>query len=149
MSLSSLIVQRRVATMRQVEEAMARQVIYGGDLVTNLLEVTHVDEAILTEVLASSMRLPPAPSGALPTLGESARAFVTPELAAEHIMVPIELRGEELVLAVSGPLPADFKGDASQRLGKRVVERAAIPARVWQAIAQTYGIRLDRRIHRL
>jgi hypothetical protein len=135
--------------MRQVEEALARQVLYGGDLVTNLLEVTHVDEAVLTEALASSMHLPPAPSGALPTLGESARALVSPEMAAEHVFVPIEVRGEELVLAVAEPLPADVKSDRARALGKRLVERAAIAPRIWQAIAQTYGVRPDRRMHRL
>src|SRR5580698_1871267 len=62
MSLSSLIVQRQVATMRQVEEALARQVIYGGDLVTNLLEVALVDESILVELLAVSLHLPRAPA---------------------------------------------------------------------------------------
>ena len=61
MSLSSLIVQREVATMRQVEEALARQVIYGGDFVTNLLEVARLDESLLTRLLAESMRLPAAP----------------------------------------------------------------------------------------
>ena len=66
MSLSSLIVQREVATMRQVEEALARQVIYGGDLATNLMEVARVDEGILTLLIAQSMDLPPAPAGELP-----------------------------------------------------------------------------------
>ena len=42
MSLSSLIVQREIATIREVEEALARQVLYGGDLVTNLFEVTRL-----------------------------------------------------------------------------------------------------------
>ena len=51
--------------MRQVEEALARQVIYGGDLVTNLLEVARVDEAVLTGLLAESMRLSPAPRWAI------------------------------------------------------------------------------------
>src|ERR1700674_4213179 len=57
MSLSSLIVQREIATIRQVEEALARQVIYGGDLVTNLFEVARVDEATVTEMLAESYGL--------------------------------------------------------------------------------------------
>src|ERR1700689_69049 len=59
MSLSSLIVQREVATMRQVEEALARQVIYGGDFVTNLLEVARVDETAGAQLLAEPLGLPP------------------------------------------------------------------------------------------
>src|SRR5208282_1919623 len=90
MSLSSLVVQREVATMRQVEEALARQVIYGGDLVTNLLEVARVDEALLTRLLAESMRLPPAPAGILPEVPARVRALVPAELASARSVVPLE-----------------------------------------------------------
>ena len=52
-SLSSLIVEREIATMAQVEEAIARQVLYGGDLATNLLEILGPDrEGALTYALA-------------------------------------------------------------------------------------------------
>src|SRR5258706_2965290 len=83
MSLSSLIVQREIATIRQVEEALARQVLYGGDLVTNLLEVAKVDEGEVTELLAESIGIPPAPSGELPPPSDRARAMVPPEMASE------------------------------------------------------------------
>ena len=53
MSLSSLIVQREIATIREVEEALARQVLYGGDLVTNLLEVSRLEEQDLLPVFLS------------------------------------------------------------------------------------------------
>ena len=36
--LSSAIVQRKLAPLRDVEEALAHQVLYGSDLATNLLE---------------------------------------------------------------------------------------------------------------
>ena len=63
MSLSTLIVQREIASIREVEEALARQVLYGGDLVTNLLEVCRLDEAQLLPIVAESLGLPPAPAG--------------------------------------------------------------------------------------
>ena len=36
-TLSSILVQRGVAAMRAMEDAIARQLFHGGDLVTNLL----------------------------------------------------------------------------------------------------------------
>jgi len=75
MSLSSLIVHREIATVREVEEALARQVLYGGDLVTNLLEVTRLDEAQITPLLAESFGRIAAPSGELPAPSEEARAL--------------------------------------------------------------------------
>src|SRR5437016_6433954 len=106
MSLSSLIVQRQVATMRQVEEALARQVIYGGDLATNLLEVAPIDEEALTQLLAEATRLTAAPTGELPVAAERAR-LVPPEVAITRGVVPLDPDGEVLILAVAEPIPAD------------------------------------------
>jgi hypothetical protein len=150
MSLSSLIVQREVATMRQVEEALARQVIYGGDLVTNLLEVARVDEAVLTKLLAESMKLPMAPAGELPVASGRVRAFVPPEMAAQRSVVPIAIEDEQrLVLAVAEPLPSDLEDQLAFALGMSLEQRAATAVRVRQAISRVYGVPLERRMQRL
>src|SRR5271154_873522 len=99
MSLSSLIVQREIATIRQVEEALARQVLYGGDLVTNILEVAKLDEATLT------MRLAAATLGPLPLPSERAKALVTADVASVRAIVPLAIENGVLVIAVPEPLP--------------------------------------------
>jgi hypothetical protein len=150
MSLSSLIVQREVATMRQVEEALARQVIYGGDLVTNLLEVARVDEAVLTGLLAESMRLSPAPAGELPAAPEEVRSLVPREVALERTVVPLAIEGDgKLVLVVAEPLPADLVEQLRFALGMTLEQRAAPAVRVQQAVAKAYGVPLERRMLRL
>jgi hypothetical protein len=150
MSLSSLIVQREVASMRQVEEALARQVIYGGDLVTNLLEVAQVDEVVLTELLAESMRLAPAPAGELPPASDQVRSLVPREVALERNLVPLEVQADgKLVLAVAEPLPADLLEQLRFALGMSLEQRAAPVVRVQQAVARAYGVPLERRMLRL
>jgi hypothetical protein len=149
MSLSSLIVQREVATMRQVEEALARQVIYGGDLVTNLLEVVRVDEAVLTPLLAESMQLAPAPTGELPKPPEDVRALVPLEMATQRSVVPLEVAGATLLLAVAEPLPPDMQDQLTFAFGMSIEQRAAPFVRVRQAIARAYGVPLERRMQRL
>ncbi|HTB77108.1 MAG TPA: hypothetical protein VK762_27875 [Polyangiaceae bacterium] len=150
MSLSSLIVQREVASMRQVEEALARQVIYGGDLVTNLLEVARVDENVLTGLLAESMRLAPAPAGELPRASDEVRSLVPREIALQRTVVPLEVQVDgKLVLAVAEPLPADLAEQLRFALGMSLEQRAAPAVRVHQALARSYGIPLDRRMLRL
>jgi len=149
MSLSSLIVQRDVATMRQVEEALARQVIYGGDLATNLLEVARVDEAVLTALLAESMQLAPAPPGELPAAPDRVRSLVPPEMALERSIVPLAVENNRLVVAVAEPLPADLVDQLSFALGMAIEQRAAPAVRVRQAIGRTYGVQLERRMQRL
>lgn len=149
MSLSSLIVQRDAATMRQVEEALARQVIYGGDLVTNLLEIARVDEAVLTALLAESMQIAAAPSGELPVAPEFVRTLIPAEFAVQSLAVPLDVEQQTMVIAVAEPLAPDVRNRLSAALGMEVEQLAAPAVRVWQALASAYGIQLDRRIQRL
>src|SRR5580704_16138087 len=149
MSLSSLIVQREVASMRQVEDALAHQVIYGGDLVTNLLEVASLDEAVLTSLLAEAMRLEAAPPGDLPRSADAVRALVPLNMATEWSVVPLEVQGGRLLLAVTEPLSPEQEAQLGLVLAMRVEQRAALAVRVRQAIAATYGVPLDRRMDKL
>ena len=80
-TLSSTIVKHQIASMRDVEEALARQVLYGGDLATNLLELAAVSERALTGVLAESHELEPGPIGELPTAAETTRRLVPGDIA--------------------------------------------------------------------
>jgi Type II secretion system (T2SS), protein E, N-terminal domain/HEAT repeats len=148
MTLSSLIVQREVATMRQVEEALARQVIYGGDLATNLMEVAAIDEGELTRLLAEAARIAPAPPGELPIAPEPAQ-LVSPEVATTRGIVPLTLEGEILVLAVIEPMTDEIEEQLMFALGLAIEQRAASAVRVRQAIARLYGLPLERRMQRL
>src|SRR5690349_4163957 len=110
-TLSSSIVKTGVATMREVEEALARQVIYGGDLVTNLLELAPVSEAELTQLLAESQSLSAAPHGELPVTPDEVLRLVPGDLALRHVFYPLSESGGTLTIAVSEPLPPDVEGD--------------------------------------
>ena len=149
MSLSSLIVQREVATIRQVEEALARQVIYGGDLVTNLLEVARIEEHVMTALLAESMSLPPSTPGELALPTEQVRTLVPGDMAAQRAIVPLALEDGRLVLAVAEPLPVEVEEELSFALGMRLVQRVAPMVRVRQALMKIYGHPLERRMQRL
>jgi hypothetical protein len=107
MSLSTRIVQRGIATVREVEEALARQVLYGGDLVTNLLEVSRIDESRLMPIVAEALGLPNAPFGELPRATREAQRMLAPEVALERAMAPLTMDQESLVIAVAEPLPKD------------------------------------------
>jgi type II secretion system (T2SS) protein E len=148
-SLSSLIVQREVATIRQVEEALARQVVYGGDLATNLLEVARLDESTLTRLVADLAKLPAVEPGALPKPQASVRALVPSEMAAQRGLVPLAVENEKLILAVSERLPADVEEQLSFALGMPIEQRLALSVRIREALATAYDLPLERRMQRL
>jgi HEAT repeat protein len=149
MSLSSLIVQREVASIRQVEEALARQVLYGGDLVTNLLEVVQLPESVLVPLLAESMGMLAAPIGLLPPPTAQARALVPEDVAARRGVMPLSVEKDKLVLAVSEPLGRDVLDELGFALGVTIEERIAPSVRIHEALARVYGVPLERRMGRL
>jgi Type II secretion system (T2SS), protein E, N-terminal domain/HEAT repeats len=144
-SLSSSIVNQQVASVRDVEEALSRQSLYGGDLITNLLELAAVSEERLSLVKAESHGLEPAPIGELPVATEQVRRLVPGDLAQRFALYPLEEREGSLIIAVAEPLPSETENDLSFSLGATLVQKVALLVRVRQAIARDYGIPLDRR----
>ncbi|HEX7451594.1 MAG TPA: hypothetical protein VF294_04890, partial [Polyangiaceae bacterium] len=144
-SLSSSIVNQQVASVRDVEEALSRQSLYGGDLLTNLLELAAVSEERLGKVLAESHDLEPAPVGELPVAPDYVRRLVPGDLAQRFALYPLEERDGSLIVAVAEPLPTETEQDLSFSLGATLVQKVALLVRVRQAIARDYGSPLDRR----
>jgi hypothetical protein len=149
MSLSSLIVQREIASIREVEEALARQVLYGGDLLTNLLEVARLDEAVLLPIVAESLGLPAAPSGELPRPEPDAHRLVAAEVAVERNLAPLSVDRYGLTVAVAEPLSAEVEQELAFALALPISQRIAPLVRIKQALARDYGVPIDRRLQRL
>lgn len=149
MSLSTLIVQREIASIREVEEALARQVLYGGDLVTNLLEVCRLDEAALLPIVAESLGLPPAPPGELPRPEAEAQRLVAAEVAVERNLAPLSVDRYGLTVAVAHPLSAEVEQELAFALALPISQKIAPLVRIKQALTRDYGVPLDRRLQRL
>jgi hypothetical protein len=149
MSLSSLIVQREIASIREVEEALSRQVLYGGDLVTNLLEVVVAQESPLTQALAESFGMQPAQIGELPRAPEEATRLVPKDLAVRHSILPLAADRTGIVVAVAEPLTPDVEQELSFALSLPVAQRVSPLFRIRQAIAREYDVPLERRYQRL
>lgn len=149
MSLSSLIVQREIATIRQVEEALARQVLYGGDLATNLLEVAGIEEWRIAVTFADSFSLPAAPPGEIVLPSQEVIALLPVDVATRRGMVPLSLASGRLIVAASEPLRNEDAEQLFATLGVRVEVRIALDLRVREALAKAYEVPVDRRVERL
>jgi hypothetical protein len=145
----TLLVERGVATMRQIEEAMARQVLYGGDLATHVLEQIGQDhESALNLALAAHHHLEPADAGPLPLATAQAMQVVPRELALRHGFYPLRLEDRALVVAVSSPLPEEVEGDLFFRLSVPTKQLATSRIRIRQALARDGVAPLDPREQR-
>lgn len=148
--LSSAVVQRKLASLRDVEEALARQVLYGGDFVTNLLEqVASMDERELAKLLGETAHLPPGPAGELPRTPEDVLRLVPGDIALRHGMYPLRRDGNKLTVVVADALSAEVESDVGFALGVSLTQEVAPLVRIRQAISRDYGLPLDRRSARV
>lgn len=151
-TVSSIVVRQRLATMRQVEEALARQTLYGGDVVTNLLDVApppQTNEAALTAALAEATGLAAAPLEKLREPDSAAVSRVGRNLAEHHGFVPIAIRDGAIVLALAEPLSEGAIEELVVAFGAKVVQEVAPTVRLKQAMERAYGVPMDRRSRRL
>ncbi|HYQ18005.1 MAG TPA: hypothetical protein VEQ58_19665, partial [Polyangiaceae bacterium] len=148
-TLSSSIVKHNVASVRDVEEALARQAMYGGDLLTNLLELSAVSEAALAKLLAESYEVPAAPAGELPASGPEVLRLVPKDLARRFVLYPLSQDGDSLLVAVAEPLPSEVESDLGFSLGMRIEQRVGLPLRIQEALARDYALPLEQRTERL
>ncbi len=148
-TLSSSIVKHNVASVHDVEEALARQAMYGGDLVTNLLELSAVSEAELARLLAESHDVRGAPAGELPASASEVLRLVPKDLARRFVLYPLEQHGDSLLVAVSEPLPSEVESDLGFSLGLRIEQCIALGVRIQQALARDYGMPLEQRSERI
>lgn len=145
----TLLVERGVATMRQVEEAMARQVLYGGDLASHVLEQIGQDhEGALNLALAAHYHLDPADAGPLPLASAQAMQVVPRDLALRHAFYPLRLEARALILVVSSPLPEEVEGDLFFHLSVPTKQLITSRIRVRQALSRDGVAPLDNREQR-
>lgn len=149
MPLRRLLIDREVATAREVEEASARRLVYGGDLVTNLYEVAFPDELRLVAALAEATGLSAGPPGTLMP-SDAAIAMLRAEEAAllGAIVMGQDNRGY-WVVAVSEDLSADSKSTLEQRLNGPVALAVVPYIRLAEALSDLYGVMLPRRVARV
>ncbi len=148
-SLSSLIVQRQVATIAEVEQAIARQVIHGGDFLTNLLEVAPHAEQRAAFVLGELLGMPFAAAGRLEPPEDEVLALVPMELALRVLVFPLRVEDDALVVATSDSIGAHVEEDLRDMARFRVTFVAAPLIRIREGIAAHYGAPLDPRQLRL
>jgi hypothetical protein len=148
-ALSSLIVARKAATIAEVDEALARQVVRGGDLGTCMLELGLMSEAELVPLLAEAHGFERTEVGELPAALPAVLRLVPRAVALRYGIYPLEEKGGELLVAVAEPLPQAVEDDLGFALGAHLRQLAAPLVRIRQAIARDYGLPLDRRFVRL
>ncbi len=122
--LGQVLLARRVIGHEQLEEGLDSQIINGGRLGTNLVELGLLSETELAEALQTQHNLPAAHGELSPK--PEALELIKGEWCDRHNLLPLRVEGDRLYLGVTTPYPAEQAAELGRRLGK-TLQQMIIP----------------------
>lgn len=148
-ALSALLARDHVVPPHKLDEAIERQVINGGDLETNLLEVGAIAEDTLVAYCAAIHDAQPIARDEIMAAREDAIARIPREVAETQQLVPVRVEGERLVVAAAAPLSKETRETLERLTGLSLDVRITTSFRVAWALWKFYGTELSARLQRL
>jgi hypothetical protein len=138
MRVGEILVEIGACGVDRVREALEGQVIFGGRLGTNLLEIGAVTEDALAQAL-SRQHGSPALYGDI-HVDERLAALLKPEHADRFEAVPYQLEGRKLAVLCCNPADLSKLDDLAFLLGKRIAPLIVPEARLFALLREHYGV---------
>lgn len=144
-SIGTLLVDARAITQKHLDEALQCQVLFGGSIGTNLMELGYVSEATLSAILAEQLKVGVPDLGSLESIPAEIIETIPGPLAGELCAVPIAK--ESKILRVAMPDPRDTKAmqTLSQTTSLEIEPVIVVEARLAYLLEKYYGIRREQR----
>lgn len=136
LQLGKALVERRLVTQAQLDEALEQVQVYGGSLSDALLAVANVEEDVIVATLAELTKTPALTAKKLADMAPQPEALklVSLELARALDLVPLALKGgTQLMVAMKNPMDAEaleqlkaaagLKSIVAMRAGERAIRK--------------------------
>ena len=143
MKLGTLLLRNAAITLSQLETALRTQVLYGGRLGTNLVELGFIDVNTLTEYLAQSLNVPVATQDMFESVAQQAIDYFGADLARRYEAFPLHdamLPAAVQAVAMVNPKADHQVAQLATELGKRVIPHIAPELRIYYYLEKHYGI---------
>lgn len=145
MKLGEALVKAGLITGRQLKEALERQVVFGGRIDTNLVELRFIDDEKLAIFLGKFLKLP----SVSPDMVNSIPGYVIQTLGRETVekykVLPFKLERHKLHVAMLNPKDVKVIDDLRFLTGFEIIPYVITELRLLNAFEKYYGIRKELR----
>ncbi len=152
MRLGELLVGTGDVTPEQVQKALSRQIIHGGRLGSNLVELDCLSMEQLAHGLGRQHQISPALEAHYDQIDRTLAAQLGPELAASWHAVPLGRTGPggaHVAIATSDPFIPDVLAELQAIFDAEIVQAIAPEMRLLYWLEQVYGIERVNRFKRI
>lgn len=151
-TLGELLIQEGLATPAQIDSALKAQVIFGGRLGTNLVELGVIDLDALTRVLSKHFGVPAALQKHFDQIQPQAVALLPKKVAEKHMAVPLGITQKSpktLAVAFADPRRMESVDETAFVAGCRIYPVVAPELRIYYYLEKLYGTERKTRFLRI
>lgn len=143
--LGEMLIKAGRITQDQLEESLKYQVIFGGRLGTNLIEMGYVEEESLAKVLSDKLGVPYVPADQLNAISPEVVKLIPKGIAQKYKVVPLSLDRNRLTLVMTDPSDLQAIDEISFITGFVIKPVVSPEVRLVLALEKYYGIKRDLR----
>ena len=143
--LGEILIKANLITHEQLDDCLKSQVIFGGKLGTNLIELGYLAEEDLAAYLSRIMGVPAAPADQIMSLPSEIVSVIPRELVEKYKVVPLSLDRKRLTLAMMNPSDIAAIDEISFITGLVIMPVVAPELRILCALEKYYDIRREKR----
>ena len=143
MRIGEAMVGEGIITNEQLAKALERQIIFGGRLGTNLVEMGLINEEGLAKFLSKALRVPYAEPAFFEEVGQDVLDSISRELVEKHTAFPIKKERNRLHLAMKDPNDIAVVDELRFVVGLDIRPYIASEMRIAFAMEKYYGVKRD------
>lgn len=145
MKLGELLVKEGLITREHLRLALERQVIFGGRIGTNIVELGILTEDEFTKFLSHYLKIQVVESSQLVSIDEEIIACINKEMAEKYKAIPFKKEKNRLHVAMLNPKDINLLDEFRFASGYDIIPYAASELRIVYALEKYYGVKRDLR----
>jgi hypothetical protein len=145
LKLGEALVQGSLITRDQLRQALERQVIFGGRIGTNILELGFIKEGEMLSFLSTYFRVPAVKPSDLNDIDAEVIACMSSELAGKYKVLPFKKDRNRLHVAMLDPREVASIDEMRFLTGNDIIPFIVTDLRLLYCLEKYYGIPRDLR----
>ncbi len=141
MKLGEALVKEAIITKKQLNQALERQVVFGGRIGTNLIELRFITEEDLTKFLSKYFHMPAAPLDMINSIPEEIINSISKEVVEKYRILPFKKERNRLHLAMLNPKEVREIDEIRFITGFEIIPYVITEIRLLHALEKYYGIK--------
>ena len=143
--IGDILVQAKVINPRQLDDAISNQVIYGGRLGTNLMDLEYITESALANFLSVQSGVSTIAPQAYAKIHTSVANYLARSIAERTLTVPLVLKDKTLHVVVANPNDMAGQDEVRFATGFKLEVYVAPEVRIYHLLNKLYGTKREAR----